>query len=111
MGGGLGSQFGGAQGELELIQDRQPAAAGGEQAARIGGRLGPQRLAEPAAGASQRRTAPPALRGRAQMTIGLIPRPRSSATRPPSKWACVASAEPSASSWAAVPAGRAQQLG
>ena len=50
VGGGLGPQFGGAQGELELIQDRQPAAAGGEQAARIGGRLGPQRLAEPAAG-------------------------------------------------------------
>ena len=70
--GGLCPQFRGAQGELKLIQDRQPAAAGSEQAARVGGRLGPQCLAEPAGGASHRRAAPPALGGRAQMTIGLI---------------------------------------
>ena len=99
VGGGLCPQLRGAQRELELIQDRQPAAAGGEQAARV---ARPPRPAVPrrasrwpgtsrgrAAGSARPRRDGDRRHGR---------RPRSSATRPASRCAWVASAEPSASS-------------
>ena len=70
--GGLGPQFRRAQGEPVLVQDLQPAAARGQQPARLGRGLGPQRFAEPAAGARHRRTAPPAPGGHDEMTIGVI---------------------------------------
>ena len=70
--GGLRPQFRRTEGEPVLVQDLKPAAAGGEQAARIGGGLGPQRFAEPAAGPRHRRAAPPAACRRDEMTIGVI---------------------------------------
>ena len=72
MCGGLGPQFRRAQGEPMLVQNRKPAAAGGQQAARIGRGLGPQRFAEPAGRPRHRRAAPPAPCGGDQMTVCVI---------------------------------------
>ncbi len=71
--GGPGAQLGRAQREPVLVQDLQPAAAGGQHSAWIGRRLGAQRFAEPAAGPGQRRAVPPAPRGRAEMVLGVGP--------------------------------------
>ena len=73
MRGGLGPQLRGPQGEPVLVQDLKTAAAGGEQAARIARRLGPQRFGEPAAGPRHGRAAPPGACRGAEMTIGIVP--------------------------------------
>ena len=48
--GGLCPKLGSAQAEPVFIKHAEPAAADGEEAARVARGLGPQRLAEPAAG-------------------------------------------------------------
>ena len=69
--GRLRPQFRRAEAEPVLLDDLKPAAARREQGARIGGGLGPQRGAEPAAGPGHRRTPASAPGRRGEMTVGV----------------------------------------
>ena len=84
MRGGLGPQLRRAEGESMFVQHLKPPAASGQQPVRLARSLGPQRFAEPAAGAGHRRTAPPGPGRRDEMTIGVIAAPQVQC-RPPSQ--------------------------
>lgn len=70
--GGLRPQFRRTEGEPVLVQDRQPIAAGGKHPPCLASGFGPQRLTQPATGAGQSGAAPPALRCREEMTVGVF---------------------------------------